>query len=313
MAAARGFEQIQTVREQVAPGYARGIPIPWWLKLGSKIALSRLPIDYRTWSRLGLFRHSRSGGDRTRLLNGARKYIRSAEQLMGHPPRVALELGPGDSVGQALVAAALGIERTYLIDSGDFARRDLAHYAALAEDLEAAGLDRPDISAVQDRGDLLSCCNAEYLTDGIESFARIDSGCVDLVFSQFVLEHLPYEEFDRFLDESFRVLRTGGLAMHLVDLHDHLGGKLESLRFAHKTWEAPLMRDSGFYTNRLRYPDIVSRCEAAGFETKVSRIMAWPRLPIARDRLDPAFARISDEDLAVCAFDLVLRKPATTT
>ena len=70
------------------------------------------------------------------------------------------------------------------------------------------------------------------------------------------------------------------------------------------------MRDSGFYTNRLRYPDIISRCEAAGLETKVPRLLAWPSPPIARRRLDAAFAQISDEDLAVCAFDLILRKPA---
>ena len=29
--------------------------IPWWAKLGAKIVLSRLPLDYCSWSRIGIF------------------------------------------------------------------------------------------------------------------------------------------------------------------------------------------------------------------------------------------------------------------
>nr|MDA3970256.1 hypothetical protein [Desulfobulbaceae bacterium] len=31
--------------------------IPWWLKILAKILLSRVPIGYGFWQRLGLFRH----------------------------------------------------------------------------------------------------------------------------------------------------------------------------------------------------------------------------------------------------------------
>ena len=29
--------------------------LPWWAKIGAKVVLSRLPLNARTWQRLGLF------------------------------------------------------------------------------------------------------------------------------------------------------------------------------------------------------------------------------------------------------------------
>jgi len=309
MQPATGFEDIQTTEIVVKPGYARGLPVPWWLKLGAKVLLSRLPVSYRTWARLGLFRHGRTDVDLARAINGARKYIEAAAALSGRAPRAVVEIGPGDSAARGVVAAALGVERSYLIDAGDFAESDPAHYRGVAEALAAAGLPVPDLAGASSRDEILERCNARYLVEGAASFAEIADRSVDLVFSQVVMEHLPYAEFDRFLAETQRVLRPGGLAMHSVDLHDHLGGKLESLRFSQRLWESHFMRDSGFYTNRLRYPEIIARCAAQGFEVKVTRILRWPRLPTARRSLDSRFTRLSDRDLSVCAFDLVLRNP----
>jgi len=31
--------------------------IPWWLKIGIKIVLARLPIHYAFWKRIGMFEH----------------------------------------------------------------------------------------------------------------------------------------------------------------------------------------------------------------------------------------------------------------
>ena len=72
-------------------------------------------------------------------------------------------------------------------------------------------------------------------------------------------------------DFSFLELgRRDGICVHRVDLNDHLGGRLNNLRFTDAIWESVLFRESGFYANR----------------------------------------RLTDEDLLVSGFDLVLRHKA---
>lgn len=71
-------------------------------------------------------------------------------------------------------------------------------------------------------------------------------------------------------DELGRVLKPDGICVHRVDLNDHLGGCLNNLRFTDAIWESVLFRESGFYANR----------------------------------------RLTDEDLLVSGFDLVLRHKA---
>lgn len=78
--------------------------LPWWVKIGSKIILSRLPVGYRLWRSLGVF------------VNGEISY----QTVWGHISRsefedlqgqVILELGPGDSLLNALVCSAMGARR----------------------------------------------------------------------------------------------------------------------------------------------------------------------------------------------------------
>jgi hypothetical protein len=47
-----------------------------------------------------------------------------------------------------------------------------------------------------------------------------------------------------------RALKPGGICVHRVDLKDHLGGGLSTLRFTDAIWESVLLRMSGFCTNR---------------------------------------------------------------
>jgi hypothetical protein len=95
--------------------------------------------------------------------------------------------------------------------------------------------------------------------------------------------------------------------VHRVDLKDHLGGGLNNLRFAEARWEAPLFRNSGFYTNRIRFGEMMALFEAAGFECRLPRIMRWEEIPLPRQALDEAFRRLPDEDLLVSGFDVVLK------
>jgi SAM-dependent methyltransferase len=158
--------------------------------------------------------------------------------------------------------------------------------------------------------DVLRQCHADYLTTGVKALQGLDAQSLDYCFSNAVLEHIPRAEFTELARQLRRVLKPGGVCVHRVDLKDHLGGGLNNLRFSEERWEGSLFRGAGFYTNRLRFPEILRIFAQAGFHCSTPRVLRWDRLPIPRDRLDPAFQGFSDEDLRVSGFDVVLRIPA---
>lgn len=301
-----------TTENRTAPlDYAPGAPIPWWAKIAIKLVMARVPVGYRVWNRLGVFRHGEMDRNLTRVIDGWDHFRGLYRSLSGRSPRSVVEIGPGDSVGRALCAAAEGVERLWLIDAGDFATPDPAHYRAVAAALASAGRAGPSLDGADDRTAILERCGAAYLHQGVASFAAIPDEAVDFIFSDVVLEHLPRAEFPRFMAEMHRVLRPGGIAIHSVDLHDHLGGRLESLRFPAWFWEHPAVAGSGFYTNRLRVSDIEAMAARAGFATAIPWAKRWPRLPTRRGALHRDFQRFSDEELQVCCFCIVTEKPET--
>ena len=49
------------------------------------------------------------------------------------------------------------------------------------------------------------------------------------------------------------------------------------------------MANSGFYTNRIRYSEMLELFKEARFEAEVVSIKRWDRLPIERSKLSPGF------------------------
>ena len=291
----------------VAPASLRGLPIPWWSKLLGKLILSRLPVNYRIWRRIGLFRHGNLDDDIARLIKGWRSFADLFQELTGRLPRHILEIGPGDSLGHALCAAADGASSIDLIDAGNFATQEPDHYRRVADELANARGASLVIDAF-DRESVLRHCRARYLTQGLASFGDIATESIDLIFSSSVLEHLPHGQFDGFLQEIFRTLAADGLAIHRVDLQDHIGGRLENLRFPFWLWELPAITRSGFYTNRLRHSDIISRAQACGFDISIILLKRWSEMPTPLNALHKDFHTHTEDDLLVCGFTMVLHK-----
>jgi len=109
-------------------------------------------------------------------------------------------------------------------------------------------------------------------------------------------------------DEFFRILKSDGVCVHRVDLKDHLGGGLNKLRFSEATWEGAFFRNSDFYTNRIRFGEMVSIFEQAGFICNMSQVLRWEQLLTPHKKLDPSFRQLTDDDLLVSGFDIVLKK-----
>lgn len=67
------------------------------------------------------------------------------------------------------------------------------------------------------------------------------------------------------------------------------------------------MANSRFYTNRLRYQELLRLFREAGFETEVIRRAEWETLPTPRRKMAKEFAMLPEEDLKVAEFDVLLR------
>jgi SAM-dependent methyltransferase len=278
--------------------------VPWWGRIGTKLILSRLPAGYAFWRALNMFVHGsmRDPGYALRIFQ--EHYSQSG--LGPGRPFVALELGPGDSLASALIASAFGAQRTYLIDTGAFATRELGVYRALARDLVARGLPTDDLGSVVDLEGLLRVCRASYGTAGLRSLRDVPSASVDFIWSNAVLEHIRRAEFDEFIRELRRVISHHGVCSHQVDLRDHLGGALNNMRFSSRWWERDWMANSGFYTNRMRMSDMLRVFEAAGFNARVTSMLRWPALPTPRGSLAREFQSIKLDELLVSGFSVVL-------
>ncbi len=278
---------------------------PWWVRIGAKLVLSRLPAGYAFWQRMGFFRHGYMD-ESAYALSVFEDHVRSAgwslSELQG---KVILEMGPGDSVATALIAHAYGA-KAILIDAGPFATAQPASYGPLCSALQARGLRTVDLNGVSTLGQLLDACSARYLTDGVHAWGQIPSATVDLIFSQAVLEHVRLAEFEEVQRQCRRVLKPAGFASHRVDLKDHLGGALNNLRLPHSVWESEFFARSGFYTNRIRMGRMMTMFEAAGFGVLHEQAERWSTLPTPRHRMAAGFSILPDDELRVSAFDVLL-------
>ena len=278
--------------------------LPWWARLGAKLLLSRLPLPYRFWSWLGLFRH----GDMNIPVRAQEAFERCFAKALAvrsfEPGFTSLELGPGDSVLTGLAARAGGAGQVWLVDAGAFANTDTKTCHSMVGLLNG---DLPDISRCKNLDAVLLNCNIAYLTNGVKALSTIPTASVDFFWSRVVLEHVPLADFDELLKELRRIVKDNAVGVHAVDFRDHLGGGLNNLRFGQDLWESGWFSNSGFYTNRIRCHEMIRRFVSAGFTVNVLRQSQWPAIPLSRDQMAPAFRCLSVEELMIAEAELLVR------
>lgn len=300
-------ENDSPVISQVSEGYAGGVRIVWWAKMAIKITLAHLPLSYKLLSSMGIFRHGDIADNIDNLRSSFDENLDFYKARKGRVPEFGLELGPGDSVGHALCAQAAGMKGLWLVDVGDFATKNQDHYNDVRE---AISKTAPfDYSDDYSREGVLSATNSHYITNGLKGMTDIPDESLELSFSQAVLEHVYRKDFQNLMNELFRTLKPGGLSRHWVDLHDHLGGALNSFRFAPWFWEIGAVRRAGFYTNRLTMNEMAECARNAGFKVKIEHIVRWASLPTPHDKMHKSFDVKSEEELNVCTFLIVMEKP----
>ena len=277
----------------------------WYLKIIAKIILSRLPINYKTWSKIGLFRHG-AMDDYTyawKVLSLHASFLKGANNWNG------LELGPGDGILSALLAPAIKSSGLVLIDSGNFAHNDINKYHTQIMQFknDFPDLPLPNYSSTNDIEELLDMAGGSYHTDGLKSLNKLESDGFDLIFSQAVLEHVRLKDFEETMLECKRLLKPNGIISHVVDYKDHLGGSLNNMRFPSSLWEKNWFASkSGFYTNRLRISEMIKICKDVGLNVEIKNIKKWDTLPINRGSMANEFESLSDDDLLISGAHLIM-------
>ncbi|MEN9519045.1 MAG: hypothetical protein RLZZ381_1633 [Cyanobacteriota bacterium] len=282
--------------------------LPWWFKVLSKIVVYRLPVSYQFWQSISLFDDGKMEVPEY-AYNVFSKHFKDVSQQKPLPKKfVSLELGPGDSLFSALISHSFGGGKSYLVDAGDFTIQELEPYKQMATFLSKKNLPLPDgIYEANSVSEIMAICNADYLRSGLASLQSLESNSVDFIWSQAVLEHVKRSEFLDNMKELRRIIRKEGVCSHVVDLRDHIDCSLNNLRFSEKIWESNFIANSGFDTNRIRYPQMLDMFKEAGFVIESVQTNRWESLPIERSKLDQQFASFTDEELCISGFSVILR------
>ena len=279
----------------------------WILKIISKIIISRFQLVKRIFVFLGFFKlgNMNSYEYSFKIFSLHNKEYRS---LVSKSNKVLLELGPGLTVTTALLAKAYGFKEIYLVDVGYFAKTDLTFYKIITNKLSKKGIKVPDISKAKTFDEMLKLCNAKYLVNGLDSLKRIPTNSIDFVFSHSVFEHIRKKELSTTLKELNRFMKKGGIASHVIDYQDHLGGGLNNLRFNDELWELDFIANSGFYTNRIPAIEMHQLFNQYGFKTIKENFGKWPSLPISRKSLSNKFKKYTNDELINRTSSILLRK-----
>lgn len=267
--------------------------VPWWIKMVFKMTTGKLGLT-PFFLKTRIFDYGEDSLEREfQVFN---KHFWAVKKYLPRNDFVVLELGPGYSISSAVFTNCFGGKFTYLVDQGDFV--DKKHKDKKVTSLRKF-LENKGIKCNRD-------INYQYLTNGLQSLKEIPSSSVNFVFSNAVLEHIREEEFVPTMEEIKRVLQGGGVCSHEVDLRDHLGKSLNHLRFSENFWRRDIIYNSGFYTNRLRFSEMVKIFKDVGFRYKIIALQKFGNLPIKKEGLDRKFRDFSEDDLLVSSFQILL-------
>jgi len=223
-----------------------------------------------------------------RTVGSAHRFVTTLAQH-GHDVHDAtcFELGTGRQCGLPLGLWLCGAKQVITVDLNPFLREELvlddiryiaqhssqitelfgdyAKHPVFQERLQY--LCRLTLSTLQD---VLRATNIHYFSPADARSMPLQAQSIDYYISMAVLEHIPPTALRDIWQETLRLLRPSGLAMHLIDPSDHFAYSDSSitainfLQFDDETWH----RYAGnrfMYHNRLRVDDYVALIEQTGF------------------------------------------------
>jgi len=133
----------------------------------------------------------------------------------------------------------------------------------------------------------------------------IESGAIDVVMSRAVLEHIPPNVIEGIFREAYRLLRPGGITLHLVDHSDHWSHRdkrinaVNFLRYPDWVFRLTCINPQD-YQNRLRHSQYRTLLESTGFVIKSEERSVDPQClsSLSNMPITPKFRYFEAEDLA---------------
>ncbi len=301
----------------------------WWVQTSAEWTLARMPGGRWLHSQL----RERSGElarlEQSSRFDNAAWFVRTARKLCGELGDVrAVEFGTGwvPAVPLAFLACGARVE-TYdvarlvkpaLVERtiNELLRRS-PDYAAAA-DLPVESV-RKRLTEIEDCPDFGTACRRLggcYRAPFDTSRLPYADGEADLVFSNLVLQCIPLTPLRGVIQESIRVLRPGGLAIHRIRMTDESAVRdparnhLEYLKYDQRTWQRWFCHRLK-YINRLRASQFIEMFCDAGFECRsIGRDVDRDSIPfLEKLPLPYEFRGLTLEDLATINLDIVLQKP----
>jgi hypothetical protein len=235
------------------------------------------------------------------------RHYKSADLGVEGSDFVVLELGPGDSVASGVIARCFGANKSYLVDKGNDAIVSSKSYTPLFHYLKGKYdfIDLADGNLPVE--EITNKWGIEYLTVGLASLRDLPDQSINYLWSQSVLEHIRKNEFSEYIEQFRRLITKDGVCVHGVDLKDHLSYSHNNLRFSEEVWESDFMANSGFYTNRILYNGMLNIFRENDFEVETINIKRWEEIPTPRNRMNALFSDLSDDDLLITEFDVILK------
>lgn len=185
-----------------------------------------------------------------------------------------LEIGPGVNLAVGVLFALSGVERYTGVDAlAAFPERPVEFYRNLKDALQhrpnlvgRTVLEDKDFAAIFTIGEKVEWNRnrVDYVTPAPAEKLPFPDNHFDFVYSNASFEH--FEEPEIVIHQIHRVLKPGGLTMHVIDLRDHLNfdNPLEFL----KVGKDQYVYSSPYGTNRRRAPDFRKAFQDAGFHIR---------------------------------------------
>jgi SAM-dependent methyltransferase len=225
-------------------------------------------------------------------------YYRVIERYMSSLPEKTLEVGPGRSLGASILLSMAGVKESHTLDPFPNLDFDVNSFVSTLQSLSNATffirqiIDGPGkkhikaISSFQETNNydftVPTCvdidsntfkvgnCTVKHFPGKYFEETGLESNFYDFVFSHAALEHVRDPE--KCVKEMARLLRTGGVTAHQIDLryHNNFEKPLEFLKFSDELWKEKMEElckyDKSLYMNRWRKSQWIESFKGNGFE-----------------------------------------------